>query len=253
MAKTFWSMYALGEAGLPTSIESGGQTWALETTVKHDFWAATGFYRSASGERAVVKINRQKMFVILPLRWIGRWLGNREMRAYRKLQDLPNIPRLIGPATDTGFAHSFIEGGPLTRDKKPPDGFFDELQALTDELKRRGIAYVDSNKPQNILLGDDGRPYLIDFQVSCDASQWWPPALGRWVLNLMYRGDVYHVAKNKRRFRPDLLTDADKAILARKGFLHRLHGIVSWPYHAIRKPTMKWLERSGRVMPEKSK
>jgi len=26
------------------------------------------------------------------------------------------------------------------------------------EMHRRGVAYVDSNKPENVLVGDDGFP-----------------------------------------------------------------------------------------------
>jgi hypothetical protein len=247
-------MYALGEAGLPPSVQVSGRGYALEQTVKHDFWAATGFYKDQqSGERIVVKVNRQTRFAFLPLRWIGRRLQRREVRAYRRCTDLPNIPALLGDVTDTGFAHAYVEGGPLTKDKKVPDPFFGELMQLVRELERRGIAYVDSQKPQNILLGDDGKPHLIDFQVSFDATAWWPRWMGSRLLKLFVRGDVYHVLKNKRRFRPDQLTPDEISILNNKGFLHRLHGWVSAPYHWVRKPLMKWLEKSGRVMAEKSK
>ncbi len=254
VSRTIWSMYALGEAGLPLTVTTRGRTYALEHVVKHDFWAGTGFYRDVeSGARAVVKINRQTSFAFIPLRWIGRRLRRREVRAYERCADLPNVPALLGDASDTGFVHAFVEGGPLNKERKTPDPFFEELMSLVRELERRGIAYVDSQKPQNILLGEDGRPHLIDFQVSFDATAWRPRWLGRMLLKPLVRGDVYHVLKNKRRFRPDLLTPDEIATLNNKGPLHKLHGWISAPYHWVRKPLMKWLERTGRVMPEKSK
>src|SRR5258707_12335587 len=91
------------------------------------------------------------------------------MRFYRKLQDLPNIPRLLGTVGDTGFVHEFVAGRPLASERPVPDGFFDRLVDSLAELHRRGIAYVDTNKPENILLGDDGQPHLIDFQISWDS------------------------------------------------------------------------------------
>jgi hypothetical protein len=240
MPRVLWFMHALGKAGLPTSVSALGRDYALEKTVKHDFWAATGFYRSADGTRAVVKINRPGI--------IGRWLGYRERRAYAKLQDLPNIPRLLGEAMRSGIVHSYAEGEPLSRESVVPDAFFDQLIALVEELNRRGIAYVDMNKPQNILLGVDGRPHLIDFQIHFDAGAWWPGWLGRRLLRSFYNGDVYHVLKNKKRFRPDQLTDAERARLENRGLLHRVHRAIMTPIRDyIRRPILKWLSRTGRV------
>jgi hypothetical protein len=252
MAQVIWWMHALGRDGLPPRLSAGGVDYALEKTVKHDFWAGTGFYRIVNGpdagRLAVAKINRRlPAFGILPLRWIGRWLKHREVRAYTTLQDLPNIPKLLGDATDTGFLHAFAEGEPLKKGAAVPDAFFDELMALIHELNRRGIAYVDTNKPENIILGTDGRPHLIDFQISFDANAWWPRALGRQLLKPFYRSDVYHVLKQKRRFRPDQLTADELTRLEQRSLAVRVHRALTKPYFLVRRPIMRWLERSGRV------
>jgi hypothetical protein len=248
MPRVWYSMHALGEAGLPTTLDVAGRRYTLEKSVKHDFWAATGFYVSDPAERIVVKINRQGPFALLPLRWIGRRLARREIRAYAKLQHLPNIPRLLGPVTDTGFAHAYIDGAPLQKGNSVPDAFFGELMTLIDELHRAGLAYVDTNKPENILLGVDSKPYLIDFQIHVDQSRIWPRGVGRWILKRFYNGDVYHVLKNKRRFRPDQLTEAERIRVERRGFFVQLHRTLTKPYFWIRRPLVKWLNRSGRVM-----
>lgn len=259
MAKPLGFMYALGLNGLPTEIEVRGMRYVLEKEQKHDFWAGTGFYRrdlasvdtSSTGDglppRVVAKFNRQTSFLGIPLRWIGRWLRNRERRAYAKLQDVPGIPALLGDVSDTGFVHTYIEGSPLMKGLALADDFFPKLIALIDTLHARGIAYVDTNKPQNILVGDDSLPYLIDFQISVDADAWWPRWLGRRVLEVFYRADVYHVLKQKRRFRPDQLTEPERVRLERRGVLLRLHRAISKPYFWIRRPLMRWLERSGRA------
>lgn len=251
-------MYALGHAGLPATVDAAGVTYELERTVKHDFWAATGFYLPAPGSpadarRVVVKINRRVGMLGLPLRWTGWKLRRREVRAYAKLQDLPNVPRLLGPVADTGFVHSYVEGEPLRKGRAVPDGFFDELMRLIDTLNERKLAYLDTNKPENILLGNDGRPYLIDFQISLDADAWWPRWLGRWMLRSAYRADVYHVLKQKKRFRPDLVTAAELQRIEDRGWAIRLHRALTKPYFMIRRPIMRRLERGGWIGPELSK
>ena len=249
MNRTLWWMHALGKDGLPPSLHVRGLgEIRLEEAVKHDFWAATGFYRVAGDQtRVVVKLNRRESLLGLPMRWTGRWLSLREKRAYRKLRDVPNIPALIGVIGDTGLVHAYVDGAPLGDDRRVPDDFFDALLALIDQLELRGIVYVDTNKPENILHGADGRPHLIDFQISFDANAWWPPVLGRWLLGVVKRGDVYHCLKHKRRFRPDQLSAADREILDRAHGALRLHRAVTKPYFVIRRPIMRWLQSSGRV------
>ncbi len=249
MARTIWFMHALGRDGLPAKLPCAGRHLVLEKTIKHDFFAATGFYRDDAGARYVVKINRRMS--LLGWRLIGKWLGRRESRAYQKLADLPAIPDYIGPATDTGFVHAYVEGEPLSRDRPVPDSFFPELLELIAELNRRGIAYVDTNKPQNILHTDDGRPCLFDFQIHVDRHHL--PILGRWLLGIFHRADVYHVLKHKRRFRPDQLTPEDLQRLEKRGFFVRLHRTITKPYFWIRRPLLRWLRNTGRVMPEGSK
>lgn len=259
-------MYALGLEGLPRTIDVKGARYVLEHEQKHDFWAATGFYRKDEGEqlkdearsalsshpsplppKVVAKFNRQTTFLGLPLRWIGRWLRDREKRAYAKLQDVPGIPALLGDVTDTGFVHEYVEGSPLHKGLTLTDDFFPKLMALIQTLRDRGIAYVDTNKPQNILLGDDSLPYLIDFQISFDQSAWWPRWLGRKLLAIFYDADIYHILKQKRRFRPDQLTDAERHRVEHRNFLQKLHRGIGKPYFWIRRPVMRWLERSGRA------
>jgi RIO-like serine/threonine protein kinase len=196
-------MRALGRRNLPETLSIDGVMWRLTRTHKHDFWAVTGFYQNDNGGRAVLKMGRTETFAGLPLEWVGRWLCRREMRFYNALAGLVNVPPVLGRVGTTGFVHEFVPGQPLSKDRAVPDGFFDQLMDLMLELHERGIAYVDANKPQNILLGDDGRPHLIDFQISFDVATFGENWLGRWWLQRLKRTDIYHVLKHKRRMRPD--------------------------------------------------
>ena len=252
-------MRALGKTGLPASFTIDGTTYRLTQTVKHDFFAATGFYATDAGRKAVLKMGRTEEFAGFPLDWLGKWLCGREMRFYTKLADLPNVPAVLGTVGRTGFVHAYVEGRPLSKDRPVPDGFFDRLRELFEELHRRDVANVDTNKPENILLGDDGLPHLIDFQISSDLTEplplpvRMPRGVARWWLRRMQRADLYHVLKHKRRLRKDEMTPEEVEQAQRKGTLIRLHRVVFKPYFLLRRRTFKRLRETGRLLPEGSK
>lgn len=248
-----YSMRALGKRDLPLAIELHGIIYRHQRTHKHDFWAATGFYRADDGRQVVLKMSRTEDFAGFPLCWIGRWLCRREMRFYDRLGDLPSIPPVLGTLGQTGFVHAFVQGHPLSRERRAPDGFFDQLAALLRELHSRNIAYVDTNKPQNILVGDDGRPHLIDFQISYDLHELGDNWLNRRLLYLFQHEDIYHFLKHKKRLRPDEMTPADWAGAHRRSWPIRLHRLLTRPYFLVRRRTFKRLRAAGRLLPEGSK
>jgi len=247
-----YSMRALGKAGLPEAFTISGKTYRLHRSIKHDFVAATGFYRDDSGRMVVLKMGRTQEFAGFPLLWLGRWLCRREARFYRKLADTPNVPGIVGFVGQTGFVHEYVEGQPLSKERPVPDGFFRQLQELLHELHRRNIAYVDTNKPENILQGDDGRPHLIDFQISLDLETAgnWP--IGRWLLRRFQDEDMYHILKHKRRLRKDELTAEEEARVTRKSALIRLHRFITKPYFLFRRRMFKRLRDTGRLLPDGS-
>ena len=233
---------------MPRQVTCRGQRFEHVKALKHDFFAATGLYRGPEG-LAVLKIGRQTDFLTIPVGWIGVWLTRREVRLYRLLQGMPGVPRLIGTVGRNGFLHDYVPGHPLARDEQVSDTFFDELLAMIAELHAREMAYVDLNKRQNILIGDDGRPYLIDFQISLHL-----PPIGwrrlrpvRWLLARCQQADRYHCLKHKRRLRPDLLTDSQRTEVERISFWIRLHRGLTRPLTNLRRRTLKRLSRSERV------
>ena len=252
--QVFYFMHALGRDALPERVEAAGHTFQIVEFVKHDFFAATGFYKDATtGEMAVLKIARTQSFLGLPMQWLGRTLARRELHFYKRLSDLPNVPQIISRVGTTGFLHTYVHGRPLEKGLAIPDDFFDNLIHLVDTLAARGIALVDTNKPENLLVGDDGQPYAIDFQISYDAASLggiWPAKL---LLRAFERSDVYHVLKQKKRFRPDLLCEREKLIVDRPAWPIRLHRRLTRPYFIVRRRLFARLRASGRLMPEGSK
>jgi hypothetical protein len=229
-------LYALPSGALPQHVTCAGVDYRLIRTFKHDFFAATGLYDGPAGQ-AVLKVNRVGDFFGIPMRWAGEFLGRREIHLYRRAQDLPGVPALLGVYGPTGLMHAFVPGHPLGRDEAVSDTFFDELDALLAALHARHIAYVDLNKRQNILMGDDGRPYLIDFQISLHLppTGWrrLPPI--RWLLARFQQADRYHLLKHKRRLRPDLLTDEERRVVDRLSIWIRLHRWIARPLTQLRR------------------
>jgi hypothetical protein len=248
-----YALRALGREGLPEVIEAGDIHYALTQTVKHDFWAATGFYLGDNGKKAVLKMGRVTPYAGIPLSWAGRFLCARELRFYRALADVKNIPAVLGEVGRTGFLHEYVEGKPLAKGDPVPDTFFADLMQLMRTLHARNIAYVDANKPENILLGDDGKPHLIDFQISWDLRELGNWFGNRWWLCRLQESDIYHVLKHKKRMRPDQLTDEERQRVEKRGTLINLHRFLTKPYHRWRKRYFKKLKDEGRLLPEGSK
>ncbi len=234
---------------MPVSVACNGESFEHIQTFKHDFFAATGLYRGPRG-LAVLKLGRQTPLLNIPMSWLGAFLARRENRIYRLLQNVPGVPHCIGLTCGTGFMHDFIPGRPLGREDQVTDAFFDQLAALLAAVHERHLAYVDLNKRQNILLGEDGRPWLIDFQISLHV----PPGTG-WgrlpglhrLLTRFQREDWYHLLKHKRRLRPDLLTPEEKRRVEQVSFWIMLHRRLTRPLTHLRRAFLRRLKRTETV------
>jgi hypothetical protein len=220
------------------------RTYRLEKVLKHDFFAVTGRYRGPDGEAVCLKHYHTEPWLGWPLDWAGRLMADREVRHYRLLQDLPNVPRLLGRVGKSAFVHAWVEGNDLLDQKdRLPDDFFDRLEALLREVHGRGMAYVDMNKPDNVLIDTGGRPVLIDFQIS------WAPHLGRWpasalrrrCLAVLQQSDLYHVTKLKRKYRKDLMTETERSGSYRRPWFLRLHRVVGAPLRDLRRKFLEWV------------
>lgn len=243
----YW-MRALGRHDLPDRLEVSGRTLRRLGTAKHDFWAATGFYEDESGGRAVLKVYRTEPFAGAPLRWLGRWQCGREVGFYRYLTGLACVPPLLARVGDTAYLRAFVAGRPLSGEGPVPDAFWPRLDAAMREMHRRGVAYVDSNKPENVLVGDDGFPYLIDFQIAWRCGPSADHALGRRWLARLQREDLYHALKHKRRFARESMTSDELTSVRERSVLIRLHRLLNHPYRMVRRPLFRWLRRTGRVL-----
>jgi hypothetical protein len=148
----------------------------LVELLKRDLWAETTRVRMDGGWW-VLKRSR-----LVP------YLARRERAIYRLLAGVVGVPALYPEAGPNWFAHAWVPGRPLSRRGPVPPGFFDDLEGLLGRIHARGVAYVDLSKRANVIVGEDGRAHLVDFQISATG------ALGR----LLMREDLFHLAKLRR-------------------------------------------------------
>jgi hypothetical protein len=243
------NLLALGRNSPPETIRVRGAEYRFARLFKHDFFACTALYEGSAGQ-VVLKLGRQADILGLPARWIGRWLAAHEAGVYASLSDLDAVPELLGRWGETGIVHRFVEGRPLARSEKVSDEFFGLLNEAVAEIHARHMAYVDLEKPQNVIAGSDGKPYLIDFQISWRLE----PRLGgesrpaRWLRRRLQQGDRYHLLKLQRRVRPDQLTAEEIRRSYYKPFYVRLHGWLTSPLTRLRRRTLSRLDpvRAGK-------
>ncbi len=248
-SKTPSWLLALGSEAPPDEIDLAGVRYDHERSFKHDFFAFTGCYRERDGERRVVlKIGRRASFFGLPLSWIGRLHARHEAAIFAAVDDLPLVPAFTGRLGSTGLTHAFVPGRPLARGEAVPDGFFEELERGLASIHERGVAIVDLEKPDNVLLGEDGRPWLFDFQISYR----WPFSRGgqlapvRWILRRLQDSDRYHLRKLRRRFRPYTMTPEELEASKRRPWPIRLHRRIAQPLQAMRRGLLRRVDPRDR-------
>lgn len=255
---------ALGKRDLPDIITIDVVRYARSAVFKHDFFAATGLYEAVedpaspcggtkSSARVVLKLGRTADVFGLPLEAVGRWLARREARHYAALQGLAGVPRYLGMWKKHGLIHEYVEGHPLRRHERVDDQFFPRLQTLLRAVHERDMAYVDLEKRENILVGEDGAPYLIDFQISFALAT---PRLRRsratrFLLRRLQESDEYHLLKHWRRHRPDQLSPEQIEASRRRPTYIDLHRVLFRPWTLLRRQTLRrmhggqWAPREG--------
>jgi len=254
---------ALGGHEPPAFIEINGRLFKRQQILKHDSWAATARYGDEGGELLACKFNRQYRLFILPMGWLGRSLARRECKVLRLMQHVEGFPLWAGPVTAKGkacpnaVAHHWIPGKPFHPWTCVVDeSFFPRLWCMVEALHRQGIAYVDMSKWENILVGDDGKPYLIDYQIHVEWRGGW---LLNWWLRWLQTADRYHLYRHWLRVRPEQLPPEDRVLSKHRPSIVALAEALGPPLRFLRRwvlqmaeilssrPTMPAMSRTGKA------
>lgn len=172
-----------------------------------------------NGHRAVHKDIGEKRSLLRHT--FGSWLINREYRIYRRLGGCSGVPRLHSRPDRWSILVEYIEGDSLKRgDPRLHDTtFFYRLYGLVEAIHARGVVHLDLRHRGNIMITDDGEPYVIDFNGSFYLGG---NALGRRLLPWLKKVDSFGLMKLKQRVAPNLLTEQESARLRWFRIMRRL-------------------------------
>ena len=254
-------LYACGGEGLPESLKVKGTDYSIEKVYKNDFFASTALYRKrivpecdagkSLPERVILKMARNTWCFCLPIHLFGKGLCSHEIRILKRLQGISNVPRLLEELGKYGFVYEYIEGCSLDEEpEKLPADFFARLSALLEEIHSRRVVYMDMNKRGNILLGSDGAPYIIDFQISLYLPH--SNSIVSKIRASLCQDDIYHLRKHHRKFSVETMTPKELAMSYRINARVRIHRILTLPYKIIRRFVMKHLHKSGILVKEEN-
>ncbi|MFN9368283.1 MAG: hypothetical protein ACK6CT_05885 [Planctomycetia bacterium] len=248
---------ALGDADPPAQVEIDGEVFRRCEILKHDSWAATGIYASAT-RRAICKFNRRQSILRLPMAWLGRRLAAREQGFMDRLAGIDGVPPSLGPVCVAGrrlenaVSRQFIAGHALRVDERVNAEFFPRFDRLLAEVHRRDVAHVELHKRENIQVDEAGRPHLIDFQISfaLPAGNRIAARALRGVLHVLQQCDDYHLLKHRMKHAPEPSRPTARDIDRMRPWWIRLHRSVAVPFRTVRRQCLVWLgirARSGQA------
>ena len=175
-----------------------------------------------NGHTAIVKDFRQNGFIYRNI--IGRFLIWREAKAYRRLKGLKGVPDFYGSIGGIVLVVEEIGGTDIEKLEvisSLSDTFYQELKNLIKEIHKRGLAHCDLKRAPNIMLGNDGKPYIVDWAsaISKREFRFFP-------MNLIYErfiiDDLNAVTKLKLKYQPEKVSQEDKDLYMKRGRLERL-------------------------------
>lgn len=182
------------------------------------------YYRTAGGTRPdlrVVELDSKKIVVkdfkrsdFLFRVIVGPILNRREFGALRNLLGVKGIPQLVGRVDRYALAIEHVSGKSLEHVDNGvlSSGFYIELRQVIDDMHARGVAHCDLRSRGNVMLGDDGKPYVVDFAACVYRGRGINPFF-RWLFGQFVLADRNAILRIKKRLSPELLTEEDKAEL----------------------------------------
>lgn len=175
---------------------------------------------------------------------VGPILIRREFGALRNLLGVSGVPQLVGKIDRDALAIQHIPGKRV--DQIDPglldSQFYENLRKVVDDMHSRGVAHCDLRSRGNVMRGDDGMPYIVDFAACVYRGRGINPFF-RWLFGQFVLADRNAVLLLKRRLSPELLTEPDKAELAQPLPFERPAKFIG---ENVRKITRKLLTRNNR-------
>jgi hypothetical protein len=174
------------------------------------------------GKRAVVKDFSVNGFIYRNI--AGRFLVWREKKAYEKLEGIKGVPVFYGSIDGQALIMQEIDGrgiGTVHKTTGIPEKFYSDLHDLLQTIHAAGLAHCDLKRSPNIIMGNDGMPYLIDWSAAISASEF-----GFFPLSVIFkrfvRDDFNSIIKLKLKFNPEMVSSEEKGEYMNRGFFERV-------------------------------
>lgn len=174
-------------------------------------WANARVERvSLDGEEWTVKDFASRSFWVRNS--VGRFLCWRELRALDRLAGVAGIPAEAFRLDAHAIAARYLPGTVLAEvpAERAGTAFLQSYEALLAAVHARGVVHLDTGGSRNMLLLDDGRPGLIDFQAALFTDRM-PARLRR----LLEGIDMAGLYKKWARWQPQSLGPRRREIVER--------------------------------------
>ncbi len=176
------------------------------------------------GRRAILKdVNDRPAVFRFTL---GRCLIRREFRIYERLEGIEGVPDAYRRLDRDGFLIEYIDGTAVTRKELErgqdvDESYYRRCAELLEVIHARGIVHLDLRNGKNFILGEDGRPHIVDFASALYFPRWVPGR--RRIVRLLGAFDRAGLLKAKQKLTPELLAEGEREWLAR---FERTRGIL---------------------------
>ena len=144
-------------------------------------------------------------------RHVSEYFIQHEYKIYQKLEGIAGIPKCYGLSDDGSLIIEYIDGNSY-REKEyileNRDQFFIDLLALILSIHEAGVSHGDLKRKDNILIGENNQPYLIDFGTAMSLNSK-NQFIKRWLYNFSKQTDLNAWIKHKYFRQYDEITKDD--------------------------------------------
>lgn len=169
-----------------------------------------------NGVRAVVKDFSSNSF--LYRNTLGRFLVWREGKAYNRLRGLKGIPTLYRNVEGIALVIEEISGKDietLGKGTRLSETFLRELRDLVETVHNRDVAHCDLKRAPNIMMGHDGKPYIVDWSAAIFKKEFSFFPLDR-IYQRFIRDDLNAIIKIKLKYRPKDVSHEERRLYAHR-------------------------------------
>ncbi len=141
-------------------------------------------------------------------RYVAYFLARRESRILKRLESIPGdkVPKFVHFGNGI-CVRSSIDGKSLRDQPASCEKFYAQAYEILNQMHSQGVVHNDLEKPENWLVTKDNGAAIVDFQLAVHFA-----SMSK-LFHLARREDIRHLVKNKERFYPEGLTDAERIIL----------------------------------------